>query len=208
MFPVNREKKIELLAHKNILIDYFSNFVFTYNLLADKIWISEAAKAGEVITLNMYNILNIGKIYSKSNKVFIVENPSLLNNIINKCSSASVIVFNGFINACLYLLLDKLIDSGVRLFYNGDFDPEGLIIADGLKQRYGDCITLFCYELADYEVSRSNNVIGDSRIKKLSKIKSDELLVIKDGLCSEKVAGYQENIQDRIIDFIVKEITS
>lgn len=207
-FPVNREKKIELLAHKNIMIDYYSNFVFTYNLLADKTWINEANKAGEVITLNMYNIINAAKIYSKSNKVFIIENPSLLNNIINRCGEVTVIVSNGFINTCLYLLLDKLIDSGVMLYYNGDFDPEGLIIADGLKQRYGDNIKLFCYELADYEISKSNNVLGDSRIKKLSKIKSDELLAIKDRVCSEKVAGYQENIQDRIIDFIVKELTN
>lgn len=100
------------------------------------------------------------------------------------------------------MVLKKLIDSGNKIFYNGDFDPEGLLIVSKLKEKFPD-IDLFCYDIVDYNKCRSNKEISVSRIKKLDSVIFDELMVIKELLINNNVSGYQEQNIDRIREFVV-----
>ncbi|MEG0995110.1 MAG: DUF2399 domain-containing protein, partial [Bacilli bacterium] len=76
--------------------------------------------------------------------VFIFENPSILNALLQLNVDASVIITSGNPNFVIYEIIEKLILSGNHLYYNGDFDPEGLLIAYKLKEKYYDQLTLFC----------------------------------------------------------------
>ena len=171
----NREEKIKLLQKHNIEIDNISNFAITYKLLSNKESINSFEKGNETLILNIQNIMNIESIDTKKKRVFIFENPSILSEIINKNIDESIIIADGFPNTSVHLLIEKLIKTNNRLYYNGDFDPEGLLIASKLKEKYKDNIELFCYTKEDYECCVSKNIINDSRLKKLNKVNYKDL---------------------------------
>ena len=201
-FPINREDKIKLLGKYNIEIDNLSNFIITYNILSNKDYYNSFSKNKETLILNIHNIINTEFFDTKKKKVFIFENPSLLTEILQENIDIPVIISNGFANISLYLLLDKLIEKNNKLYYNGDFDPEGLIIASKLKDRYKDKINLFCYEKIDYDNCISSRIISPTRINKLNKINTSELEIIKRILKEKHLAAYQENNKERIINEI------
>lgn len=201
-YPSTREEKIKLLAKYNIEIDYLSNFAITYNLFSDKEYINKFSENKESLILNIQNIMNTNIFDTSSKKVFIFENPSILSEIIARNVEASVIIASGFPNMSVHLLIEKLIKTNNQLYYNGDFDPEGLLIAEKLKEKYGDSLVLFCYCEMDYTNCISREEINETRLKKLEKVNSTELSKIKTLLQKNKHSAYQENNKDRIINFI------
>lgn len=201
-FPLSREEKITLLSKYNIEIDIISNYAITYNLSSNRDCINGFNKSGESLILNIQNIINTDTFNSANKKVFIFENPSILNEIMTKNIKSCIIISGGFPNSSVYMLLDKLIERGNKLYYNGDFDPEGLLIADKLKEKYRDNIELICYDEENYLRCVSRKKISDARLKKLSNIKSSELYTIKEKLQKEGYAGYQENNKEYLVTFI------
>ncbi len=201
-YPESREEKIKLLSKYNIEIDNLSNYVLTYNLLSSKNYINQFSNNKETLILNIQNIITTEWFDTKAKKVFIFENPSILSEIIMRTIDCSVIISGGFPNTSVYLLLDKLIESGNKLYYNGDFDPEGLLIAGRLKEKYKDKMNLFCYNADDYNKCLSKKEISDKRLSKLIKIDIKELKDIISLLTLNKLAAYQENNKERIIDYI------
>ena len=198
-FPNTREDKIKLLYKHNIEMDNLSNYVLTYNLLSSRKWINDLSK--ETLILNIQNILNTNSFDSKLKKVFIFENPSILTKILYSDIDISVIISGGFPNNAVYLLIDKLIENGNKIYYNGDFDPEGLIIANKLKNKYQDRLELFCYDEIDYDNCKSNKIISNKRLNKMKKINDSKLIIIKNQLLKNKLAAFQEN-NDRIIEYL------
>lgn len=89
------------------------------------------------------------------------------------------------------------------MYYNGDFDPEGLVIADKLKCRYPN-LELFCYDKDDYDACLSDNDISASRLKKLDKINSGELNLMKELLRTKKKTRYHEKNINKIVNYILK----
>ena len=82
------------------------------------------------------------------------------------------------------ILLD-LLSRESRLHYAGDFDPEGLGIAQRLKDRYGSRLELWEYKPEYYLRARSaenlpEGMISPERMKKLDKLRDAEL--VKSGI--------------------------
>ena len=204
-YPNTREDKIKLLSTYNIEIDNISNFAITYNLLSNKEYINMFSYNKETLILNIQNIINTKYFDSKNKKVFIFENPSILTEIISKNIDCSVIISGGFPNTSVYLLIEKLIQSNNKIYYNGDFDPEGLLIADKLKEKYQDNLILFNYSDIDYNNCISKKKISDKRLKILSKVMNNDLLEVKELLNVNKYSAYQENNKDRVLEYITKE---
>ena len=112
-----------------------------------------------------------------------------------------IIITSGNPNLALFTLLNKL-EANNKLYYNGDFDSEGLLIADKLKQKYTN-LELFCYTSEDYKNTKANSKIIESRIKKLDNIKIKDLYLIKKLIKQNKCAEYQEKNVDRIRNFMI-----
>ncbi len=194
----NTETKINVLSEINVYTDPLSNFVITYKLEGNKI-LNELSKHNEIVNLNLLNIKNIKNITTKSKKVYIFENPSILTAL--KDLNVPIIITSGIPNLSLYNVLDKLTKNNIQLYYNGDFDPEGLIIAEKLKQKYPN-LKLICYEKIDYQNSKSQEKISESRLKKLENIKAEDLQKIKNILLKEYLAGYQEQNLNKIAEYM------
>lgn len=68
------------------------------------------------------------------------------------------------------------------------------MIAQNLKQRYGKTLTLWNYHVEWYQRYHSNDILKETRIKKLEKIVLPELQELKKIMQIEKKAAYQETM--------------
>ncbi len=199
--PTTNQEKINFLSEFGIGVDDLSNYAITYMLDSNTPLIKSFKEAKEPLNINLHNIGRIGELYTDSKHVFVFENPSILSKLL--FLEAPIIITSGNPNYVIYKLLDKLSQCGVNIHYNGDFDPEGLLIANNLKKRYPNLL-LFCYDEVDYYNTLSGNILNNHRLKKLRGIENPTLLKISDLLIKEKRCGYQENNVDKIKDYIIK----
>jgi hypothetical protein len=86
--------------------------------------------------------------------------------------------------------------------YSGDFDPEGLLIADKLKLRYGNKLTLWHYSIEDYKSALSNCPTTLQRMKQVETLKTPELIAIAKSISNVGYCGYQELLLDDLISDI------
>lgn len=196
----NIESKINILSEINVYTDPISNFVITYKLIGNKI-LDELNNNNEVVNLNLLNLNNLNLVSTDCKKVYIFENPSMLTSLLDL--NVPIVITSGIPNVSLYYLLDKLEKSGNELFYNGDYDPEGLLIAEKLKVRFSN-LKLICYDEIDYNCAKGKEKISNTRLKKLDKINLTELTNVKNLLLENSVAGYQEQNLIRIRNYIQK----
>lgn len=152
----------------------------------------------EALNVNMDNLLHIHFI-TCCDRVYIVENPSVFQALLKKIKKEKIekiglVCTNGQLNYSAYLLLDILVNSNIEIYYSGDMDPEGLLIADKIKQRYPS-IKLWCYDVRQYEISKSKEQATDQRMHMLDALKDETLIRIEKCISENKNrVGYQENM--------------
>ncbi|WP_434306129.1 DUF2399 domain-containing protein [Clostridium botulinum] len=100
-------------------------------------------------------------------------------------------------------MLDKIIEDVDEIYYSGDFDPEGIVIANKLKMRYGDKLKFWRFSVECYLKIISHKEISQTSKAKLDNIKNDELSFLIERIKEKGLAGYQEMlIEDYINDII------
>ena len=95
------------------------------------------------------------------------------------------------------------LQAGCFLYYSGDMNPEGVSIAERLKQRYQDKVIFWRMDKVSYENSISNEDIS-SRLAKLDAIKSIELKGTIERMKEKKKAGYQEGLVTKLVSDILE----
>lgn len=199
--PLTNQEKIDFLSELGIAVDDLSNYAITYMLDSNTTFIKSFKEAEEPLNINLHNIEKIDNLFTKIGHVFLFENPSILSKL--SYLNVPIIITSGNPNYVVYKLLDKLVQNKICIHYNGDFDPEGLIIANNLKNRY-PTMQLFCYEGRDFYNTISDNILNEPRLKKLRLVECSDLQNIKRLLLKEKRCGYQENNLERIKEYIEK----
>ena len=192
------EEKAELFYEAGLLKDDLSNHTLVYGILA---WTKEGkphegiggfVSRGEPLILTLLTLGSLARVCAREQKhVYIVENPAVFSTLAGAWPDAAILCGNGQIRLATLVLLD-LFEKDTTFFYAGDFDPEGLMIAQRLKERYGERLQLWNYERKYYEESRSDVAISEKSLKKLEKIHVTELQEIREVLQQERKAVYQE----------------
>lgn len=204
------EDKIEILYRVGILMDEVSNYVTLSGLIAYRngrphpVW-EAAYNEKEPLQVPLMNIHSIDNVVSPRGEVFVVENPGVFSAIIDAFESyiPPLICTYGQVKLASLLILDKLTEEGCRVYYSGDFDPEGIAIADRLYGRYGSSIIMWRYTTKDYRKALSENIISDrSRFKPLANLKCEVLKPVAQEMTRIGKAGYQEIILDNLISDI------
>lgn len=202
--PSSPEDRAELYYRAGLMIDDLSNQVlccgFTaYANGAEHLGWSGFKEKWQPISMPLVSISQTDKITAA--KVLVVENPSIFSMLTNTCleKQTALVCTLGQPNLSVYVLLDMAVKSGAKLLYSGDMDPEGLLIADKLKARYGEKLELICYSLDIYYSSISTVSLSDSRIKKMKKIKSPVLRTIVGAIIKTGKAAYQEAFASHIL---------
>jgi hypothetical protein len=92
--------------------------------------------------------------------------------------------------------------SPARQVSSGDYDPEGLLIADKLKLRYGNNLILWRYTEKDFTSALSGNPIETPRLKKLQGLNDPLLIKLGESIQACGRAGYQELLVEKYAEDI------
>lgn len=204
----NLEEINEVLSFNGIIRDEISNTTITAGLFCydeneEIIGYKWFRREMEPIILSIHNLKGIKTINAKEKSVFIFENPTSFYEVLKKCKSLrpSLICISGQPNSSTHIILNYLIKEDCKLFYAGDFDPEGIIICDNLKRRYGKALEFMCMNKEYYFKIKSQNSFED-RLSKLDNIASEELLELVCEMKEDKYSAYQELLTDEYVSFI------
>lgn len=192
------EEKAELFWEAGLLRDELSNNMLVYGVGGvgkdgrPHEGIAGFLKQKEPLQLTLMTIRRLARIWPQKGKcVYIVENPAVFAKLAEAWPEAAILCGNGQIRLAALALLD-LFDEEISFFYAGDYDPEGLLIAQKLKERYGARLQLWRYRREFYEKYRSDVEISPKSLKQLDHIYLQELQDIKQAMLQQKKAAYQE----------------
>ena len=202
----------ELYYEVGILKDEISNHTTIYGLNAFNRDNSEVKAVNsfniwkEPLQISISNLLKIDYLEAINNTVFIFENPAVFHKILKMSDdNISLICTSGQLNLSSYIVLNK-IRNLKNIYYAGDFDPEGLMIAYKIKKRYKDKVKFLNYTRESYINTMSNNIIEEKSMSQLNKINCSELDEVINELRINKRAAYQELLIDEYLDLIKKVI--
>ncbi len=130
--------------------------------------------------------------------IYIVENPSVFSYLVQKYPEHTFLCTMGQLKLAAYATMDLFPETDT-FYYAGDFDPDGLQIAQGLKKRYGRRLQLWNYKRECYEQAVSDLEIDHIGMSKLEKIDVPELQEIRQCLLQNGKVAYQE----RMLSFYV-----
>ena len=161
-----------------------------------------AVKSKTVLNVPMKELLKIDKVWPvKGNRVWVVENSGVSSALMDRLPTVPVVCTHGQVRMAGWRLLDLLVESGATIYYSGDMDPEGLVIADKIKQRYKEKAVLWKMDVASYEKNLSNEDISE-RLSKVDAVQSEELIELKEQMRIRKLASYQEALVSELVQEI------
>ncbi len=200
-FDHKAEAKTEILYDAGIIRDDLSNHILSYGIQGYERngrlhgGMEYYHNNQEPLLLTLRNLSMLESAGTTSGQVYIMENPAVFAYLVHKKPEGiSCICSSGQPKLSLIVLLDLLRKRETTLYYAGDFDPEGLRIAQSLKNRYGDGLILWKYTKEHYLKAKSNVTLSERRLKQLDALSSEELCFIADCIREYGVAGYQENM--------------
>ena len=213
-YPKNAEDLSELMYSAGIIKDEVSNYTLCSGMLGylknneiHQGW-QGFYNSGEPIQVSLFNVSRVSRIVSPGKKVYVFENPTVFTEILNRTiefKPSLICTFGNFKLASL-VLMDKLVESGAYIYYSGDMDPEGIIMADKLNLRYGKKLILWRYDIEDYKNIISDVELTEIRIKKLHMVKSEKLKKMCETILKYKRAAYQELLIDKYEEDIRKDL--
>ena len=186
-----------------IIRDDLSNYVTVYGIHANDTdsvlhsGIEGFCDRKEPILLTLYTLSRLKEVYGEK-EIYILENPSVFSWLCQRYPEKSFVCTNGQLRFSAFVLLDQLSRTS-DLFYSGDHDPEGLLIAQKLKLRYKERLTLWNYSRNLYEQNLSDVTLNERRLKQLDQIFIEELQEIKEDMKYQKKAAYQESMLENYI---------
>ena len=206
IFPAYKRQKSYLMA--GIMLDDISNYAMLYQVEAVKKdgnlhkgmegFVSEQ----HIVQVPLAVITEWESLYCPQDEIYIVENPSVFAVLCGKEKSGNVrrayMCMNGQPRLAGLMVLDLFAKSGIRVYYAGDLDPEGILIAQKLSQYYKGEFHYWHMETADYEKCRSEEVISPKRMKILERITDERLKPVVDRIEEYGTAGYQEMLVEEM----------
>jgi uncharacterized protein (TIGR02679 family) len=208
--PKTAEEVNELLTYYGVMRDDLWSFVTCRGLLAElasdihPVW-KAACDMNTVLNVPLKELVKVDRIWPHTGKkVWIVENSSVCSTIMDEISGAPIICTHGQFRVASWIMLDKLVEAGCQLFYSGDLDPEGILMAQRLKSRYDDRVTIWRMDINAYEITISDEDISN-RLPKIESITAVELVDVVKVLNDRKKAGYQEGIVELLIEDIRRD---
>lgn len=201
------ENRSNVLFKAGIIKDTLSNDVIAYGIRGRCVdgslhqGMEGFLHQKEPVKLSLLTLANLEETFTNSvdRRVYIVENPAVFSILISRFPEKAFICSYGQIRRAVFMLLD-LFDKNTVFSYAGDFDPEGLLIAERLKKRYGDRLAFWKYEPDIYLKYMSEEKLTKQRIKKLDGVRGATLLKIAELMREEGRAAYQESMLEEYVN--------
>ena len=102
-------------------------------------------------------------------------------------------------------LLELLAAEDIQIYYSGDLDPEGMDIAERIWKHYPKNVRIWRMDEASYELSKSEEVISERRLKMMERLQHPVLLETARKIKTCKKAGYQEAVLKEMVHDIIEK---
>ncbi|MFD1064784.1 TIGR02679 domain-containing protein [Oceanobacillus locisalsi] len=203
---LNAEERAQMLYHYGIMTDDLLNFVSVFQLAGkNKDGSENGLLAGAVqeqafFHLPLKEVAKLGEAQSISevNRLFVIENSSVASHVANELIKDNVeetiVSGNGQFKIATLKLLDIFVAGGGVIYYSGDYDPEGILMAYRLKQRYGDQLVYWKFDVDSYYLSNPVKLVSERRLKQLRTVEDTALEPVIRTLMEERKSGYQESV--------------
>lgn len=202
------EQVNELLLNYGILRDDLWNFVTCRGFKAfvqqkeHPVW-EAAAQLGTVMNIPVRELVKLERIVPlKGETVWVVENSGVCSALMDAVPDKPIVCTHGQFKVASWLLFDRLVESGCTIYYSGDLDPEGLLMAQRLKRRYPSHIKIWRMDSKSYKKAMSEEMITN-RLSQLKNIDDPILKETANIIARTGVAAYQEGLLELLINDIL-----
>lgn len=204
IFPAYKRQKSYLMA--GIMLDDISNYAMLYQVQAVKKdgsihqGMAGFAREQHIVQVPLAVISEWELLRCSQDEIYIVENPSVFAVLCGKEKEKNTrrayMCMNGQPRLAGLMVLELLAKSGTKVYYAGDLDPEGILIAQKLSRYYKVEFHYWHMETKDYEKCKSEEVISPKRMKILERITDDRLKPVVERIKAYGTAGYQEMLME------------
>lgn len=218
------EEISELLYSFRILREDIMNYVTCFGLAAvgqeqELSYWQAAAQAGAPLNVPLREIVKVKQFYpadlpaeqrrysrQSGFRVFLVENSGVFSTLLDELAVTEqqvrvpLICLQGQLKLAAWTLLDCLVKSGAILYYSGDFDPEGLQIAEKLLLRYPGRVHLWRMNRAEYFEAKPSVPLDQQRMNKLKSIQVPELACLAAAIADIGLTAYQEGLVEKLAE--------
>lgn len=208
--PRSSEALNELFARFGLMRDDLWSFVTCRGLIG---WTEEAPHPlweAAVLTDSVLNVpvkllRDIRNIRPATGQdVWIVENSGVCSALIDLIPQIPIVCTHGQFRSAAWILLDLLAKEEVTFHYSGDFDPEGLQMAQRLIDRYPGRVRLWRMDAESYRMAMSDENIS-GRLPKLDGFTDSALITVAEELRRIGKAGYQEGLIEQLASDMKKQ---
>lgn len=210
---LNTEEVNEILQVFHIFRDDLLNFVTVIGVqgwsnLVINPTMEAAVDTKTVLNLPLREIVRLTSARPHIGKrIFIVENSGVCSAILDRWQlpfCPPLICTHGQFKLAALMLLDLCAKEGIEMCYSGDFDPEGLLMAQRLSIRHPKNVQLWRYLRHDYDKALSTKEVQLDKLAQLNRIHLPELESVKLALLKTNYAGYQEELIDDLMSDMEK----
>ena len=204
IFPAYKRQKSYLMA--GIMLDDISNYAMLYQVQAVKKdgsihqGMAGFAREQHIVQVPLAVISEWELLRCSQDEIYIVENPSVFAVLCGKEKEKNTrrayMCMNGQPRLAGLMVLELLAKSGTKVYYAGDLDPEGILIAQKLSRYYKGEFHYWYMETEDYEKCKSEEVISPKRMKILERITDDRLKPVVERIKAYETARYQEMLME------------
>lgn len=191
----------QLLEEFKLIRDDLNNFVICAGFRGEGPGggvLEAAQKQGNVLILPLREVVPLKACYPYVLKeAFVVENPAVFSSLLDTGIGKKLpplVCSNGQFRLATILFLQRLQEQGITLYYSGDFDPEGLQMAQNFLDRFPDTGQLWRMDIETYQSFSSTTPVPEHRLGKLNSLSHPALQKVAQGLKARKKAVYQEQI--------------
>ncbi len=200
----------EVLMEAGIVADTISSQVHAYglHLKTEEGWhpaYEAFCRLKEPCVVTLDNLSHVIGVRAAGSRVYIVENEMVFSYLtaLAREQDVTILCTSGQPRAAAIKLLRMMADSGITIYYSGDIDPDGMLIADRLQTSCARMLKIWRMAPEDYEKSISTEPVGSLGLAKLDRLHSLELKKTAELVKKKKFAGYQENLRQILWSDIV-----
>lgn len=207
-WPTRARERLALLRRCGLMQDDISDFTVQRGLILTltdgrehPAW-AQFRQEGRFCLLTSSQLGELTVAASPTGRVYLLENQMLFSSLCRRSHLHHPLVCtSGQLKDASWQLLDLLAQTDCQFYYAGDFDPEGLSIAERLWKTYGDRVHFWHMSPQDYRQAISQKKIeGESRLRQLEQIACPALRPTAQAVLKEKRAGYQEALAEQYLE--------
>ena len=126
--------ELNTFLKKQFNSDELTNIGIVKNKIASTVWSKGVLVAEGFLGVSLFDVENVP--VNKLKAVWIFENDNTALRILNSNYSFPFIIASGRPTEAFHILITRLADKQVKIFYQGDMDKAGIDMADSLKSKY------------------------------------------------------------------------